>query len=86
MLKTWIRDAKIKDVGAYFAVADAKAELGPWDSRLQISSRGYMQGYQKLRGPGIRPVHRLLARLADGPLKLQIVRIEFQARNVECSR
>ena len=45
-----------------------------------------MQGYQKLRGPGIRPVHRLLARLADGPLKLQIVRIEFQARNVECSR
>lgn len=28
MLKTWIRDAKIKDVGAYFAVADVKAELG----------------------------------------------------------
>ena len=23
MLKTWIKDAEIKDVGAYFAVADA---------------------------------------------------------------
>lgn len=27
MLKTWIKDAKIQDVGTYFAVSDAKAEL-----------------------------------------------------------
>ena len=27
MLKTWIKDAQIKDVGAYFAVADAKRQL-----------------------------------------------------------
>lgn len=27
MLKTWIKDAEIKDVGAYFAVADAKSEI-----------------------------------------------------------
>ena len=45
MLKTWIKDAEIKDVGAYFAVSDAKAELSPWDSRLHVSSRGYMLGY-----------------------------------------
>ena len=30
MLKTWIRQAKIRDVGAYFAVADAKKELSTW--------------------------------------------------------
>ena len=35
--KTWLRTAKIKDVGAYFAVSDAKSELSPWDSRLQVS-------------------------------------------------
>lgn len=86
MLKTWIKQAGIRDVGAYFSVRDPARELSPWTDRIAVSSRGYMQGYQKLRGPGIRPVHRLLARLADGPLKLQIVRIEFQARNVECSR
>ena len=86
MLKTWIKQADIRDVGAYFSVRDPARELSPWTDRIAVSSRGYMQGYQKLRGPGIRPVHRLLARLADGPLKLQIVRIEFQARNVECSR
>lgn len=45
MLKTWIKDAEIKDVGAHFAVSDAKAELPLWDSRLRISSRGYMLGY-----------------------------------------
>lgn len=86
MLKTWVKQASIRDVGAYFSVRDPARELSPWTDRIAVSSRGYMQGYQKLRGPGIRPVHRLLARLADGPLKLQIVRIEFQARNVECSR
>ena len=86
MLKTWVRQAGIRDVGAYFSVRDPARELSPWFDRIAVSSRGYMQGYQKLRGPGIRPVHRLLARLADGPLKLQIVRIEFQTRNVECSR
>ena len=86
MLKTWVKQAGIRNVGAYFSVRDPARELSPWTDRIAVSSRGYMQGYQKLRGPGIRPVHRLLARLADGPLKLQIVRIEFQARNVECSR
>ena len=86
MLKTWVKQAGIRDVGAYFSVRDPARELSPWTDRIAVSSRGYMQGYQKLRGPGIRPLHRLLAQLADGPLKLRIVRIEFQTRNVECSR
>ena len=78
MLKTWIKQADIRDVNAYFSVRDAAKELGAWSDRLTASSRGYMQGYQALRGPGIRPLHRLLARIADGPMKLQIVRMDFQ--------
>ena len=58
-------------------VRDPARELSPWTDRIAVSSRGYMQGYQKLRGPGIRPLHRLLAQLADGPLKLRIVRMDF---------
>lgn len=46
--KTWLRSAKIQDVGAYFAVSDAKSEISPWDSRLQVTSRGYMLGYNDL--------------------------------------
>lgn len=77
MLKTWVKQAGIKDVGAYFSVKDAKAELEPWSPLLSVSSRGYMQGYRKLEGPGVKPVHRLLAKIADGSMHLQIVRVEF---------
>lgn len=48
MLKTWIKTAEIQDVGAYFAVSDAKKELSGWSPRLRVSSRGYMLGYQSL--------------------------------------
>ncbi len=77
MLKTWIRDAKIKDVGAYFAVSDAKSELSAWDSRLKVSSRGYMLGYNDLRTPSVSGFFRFLARVGDGMMKMQIVKIGF---------
>ena len=62
---------------AYFSVKDAKGELEPWSLLFSVSSRGYMLGYQSLHDPAVRPVHRLLAKLADGPMHLQIVRIDF---------
>ena len=77
MLKTWVKQAGIRDVGAYFSVKDAKGELEPWSPLFSVSSRGYMLGYQSLHDPAVRPVHRLLAKLADGPMHLQIVRIDF---------
>ena len=51
--KTWLKSAKIQDVGAYFAVSDAPKEIGAWDSRLQVTSRGYMLGYNDLRDPSV---------------------------------
>lgn len=51
--KTWLRTAKIKDVGAYFAVSDAPQEIGAWDSRLGVSSRGYMLGDNDLKDPSV---------------------------------
>ena len=40
MLKTWVKQAGIKDVGAYFSVKDAKGELELWSPLLSVSSRG----------------------------------------------
>ena len=79
MLKTWLKDAEIKDVGAYFAVSDAKREIGPWDSRLQVSSRGYMLGYTDLKDPSVSGFFHFLARVGDGMMKMQIVKIRFEA-------
>ena len=78
--KTWLKTAKIKDVGAYFAVSDAKSELSPWDSRLQVSSRGYMLGYSDLKDPSVSGFFRFLARIGDNSMKMQIVKIGFGGR------
>lgn len=75
--KTWLKGAKIRDVGAYFAVSDARAGLSPWDSRLQVSSRGYMLGYHDLRSPSVSGFFRFLAKLGDNMMKMQIVKIGF---------
>ena len=75
--KTWLKSAKIQDVGAYFAVSDAPKEIGPWDSRLQVSSRGYMLGYNDLRDPSVSGFFRFLAKVGDGMMKMQIVKIGF---------
>ena len=78
--KTWLKSAKIQDVGAYFAVSDAPREIGAWDSRLQVSSRGYMLGYNDLKDPSVSRFFRFLARVGDGVMKMQIVRIKFVGR------
>ena len=75
--KTWLKSAKIKDVGAYFAVSDAKDELSLWDSRLKVTSRGYMLGYNDLRDSSVSGFFRFLAKVGDKMMKMQIVRLDF---------
>ena len=76
--KTWLKSAKIKDVCAYFAVSDAKDELSLWDNRLQVTSRGYMLGYNDLRDPSVSGFFRFLAKVGDKIMKMQIVKIAFR--------
>lgn len=78
--KTWLKSAKIQDVGAYFAVSDAKNELSPWDSHLQVTSRGYMLGYNALRDPSVSGFFRFIAKVGDGMMKMQIVKIKFRGK------
>ena len=78
--KTWLKSAKIKDVGAYFAVSDAQKEISPWNSRLKVTSRGYMLGYNDLRDPSVSGFFRFLAKVGDGMMKMQIVKIGFGGR------
>ena len=75
--KTWLKSARIQDVSAYFAVSDAGRELSPWDSRLQVTSRGYMLGYNDLKDPSVSGFFRFLAKVGDGGMKMQIVKINF---------
>ena len=78
--KTWLKSAKIKDVGAYFAVSDAPKEIGAWDNRLRVTSRGYMLGYNDLRDPSVSGFFRFLAKVGDRMMKMQIVKIGLGGR------
>lgn len=77
MRKTWLKVAKIKDVGAYFAVSNAVKEITPWSDKIKVSSRGYMLGYNDLKLPSVSGLFRFIAKLGDGFMKMQIVRIDF---------
>lgn len=79
MLKTWIKDAAIKDVGAYFAVSDAKEELSAWTDKIKVSERGYTLGYQSLDVPSVKRIYRILAKIGDDLMKMKIVRIDFKS-------
>ena len=76
--KTWLKTAKIKDVGAYFAVSNAKEELSVWSDKTTVSSKGYMLGYNDLKNKSVSGFFRLLAKLGDNVMKMQIVRIDFK--------
>lgn len=76
--KTWLKGAKIRDVGEYFAVSDAEKELTLWDSRLRVSSRGYMLGYHDLKDPSVSGFFRFMAKVGDGMMKMQIVKLQWR--------
>ena len=58
-------------------VADARRELSAWDSRLRVSSRGYMLGYNDLKDPSVSGFFRFLARVGDNRMNMQIVKLGF---------
>ena len=78
MRKTWIKSAKIQDVGAYFSVEDAgERAAGTGRRDCGSPSRGYMLGYHDLKDPGVSGFFRFLSKVGDGKMKMRIVRLDF---------
>lgn len=77
MLKTWVRQAGITGISDYFCVNNTEKDLA-WVRNAEISARGYMLGYNDLRDPSVPGLFRLLAKLGDGFMKMQIIRIDFK--------
>ncbi len=80
MLKTWIKSAKIKNVNAYFSVSNAKKEISSWSDNIEVSSRGYMLGYLDDSKYKLKGFNKLLSKIGDNMMKMQIVRIDFKER------
>ncbi len=57
-------------------VEDVEALRG-WVPGAMVSARGYMLGYYPMDDPAVTGLHRFLARLCDGPVKMRIVRFDL---------
>ncbi|MBR1867447.1 MAG: class I SAM-dependent methyltransferase [Clostridia bacterium] len=77
MLKTWVKEAGITSIKDYFSVSDTRKDITPWLEGATVTSRGYMLGYNDLKDRSVPKSFRFLAKVGDGFMKMQIVRIEF---------
>lgn len=77
MMGTWVKEAGITDLDAYFYVSDTKEELSEYAEGIDVSSRGFLLGYKDLPRSEIGGFFRFLCKLGDNTLKMQIVKIEF---------
>ncbi len=76
MRKTWLKEAGITDVSAFFSLED-EAELRGWSRRFSsVTARSYMRGYRDIY-QNVGLFHRLMIRFCDGPVKMKIVKITF---------
>ena len=77
MRKTWLKEAGITDVNAYFSLED-EAELKGWSDRFaSVTAKSYMRGYRDIyKNVGL--LHKLMIRFCDGLVRMKIVKIVFR--------
>ena len=77
MRKTWLKEAGITDVSAFFSLED-EAEICTWsDHFASVTAKSYMRGYRDIyKDVGL--FHKLMIRFCDGLVKMKIVKIEFK--------
>ena len=76
MRKTWLKEAGISDVNAFFSLEDEK-ELNAWSSRFaSVSAKSYMRGYRDIY-KSVNAFHKLMIRFCDTLVKMKIVKIIF---------
>jgi len=77
MRKTWLREAGITDVNAYFSLED-EAQLQNWsEDFVAVTARSYMRGYRDIY-QNVGMFHKLMIRFCDKLVKMKIIRIVFR--------
>ena len=76
MRKTWLKEAGITDVNAFFSLED-ESELKGWSEYfVSVTAKSYMRGYRDIYR-NVSMFHKLMIRFCDGLVKMKIVRIVF---------
>jgi O-methyltransferase involved in polyketide biosynthesis len=76
MRKTWLKEAGISNVSAFFSLEDEKELCGWSDHFSSVTARSYMRGYRDIyKNVGL--FHKLMIRFCDGLVRMKIVKIVF---------
>ena len=76
MRKTWLKEAGITDVGAYFSLEDEGALRGWSDRFADLTAKSYMRGYRDIYRD-VSLFHKLMIRFCDSLVNMKIVKIVF---------
>ena len=77
MRKTWLKEAGITDVDAFFSLED-EGELRGWSDRFAaVTAKSYMRGYRDIYRD-VSLFHRLMIRFCDSLVNMKIVKIMFK--------
>ncbi len=77
MRKTWLKEAGIRDVSAYFSLEDG-SELISWSDRFEnVGERSYMRGYRDIWND-VSLFHKVMMVFCDRLVRMKIVKIRFK--------
>ncbi len=77
MTKTWLKEAGIKDVAAFFSLENP-SELEGWSRDFaRVSSKSYMRGYRDIYDK-VGFLHKCMIKFCDSMVNMRIVKIEFR--------
>ena len=77
MRRTWLKEAGITDVSAFFSLEDEK-ELTGWSGRFaSVTAKSYMRGYRDIY-QDVGLFHKLMIRFCDSLVNMKIVKIVFK--------
>ena len=77
MRKTWLKEAGITDVDAFFSLKDEEDLTGWSDHFASVTAKSYMRGYRDIYR-NVGTLHKLMIRFCDGLVRMKIVRIAFR--------
>ena len=77
MRSTWLKEAGITDVSAFFSLEDER-ELESWSGKFaSVTAKSYMRGYRDIYAHVSR-LHKLMIRFCDSLVRMKIVKIAFR--------
>ena len=76
MRKTWLKEAGITDVNAFFSLEDERELLGWSDRFASVTAKSYMRGYRDIYHD-VGAIHKLMIRFCDSLVRMKIVKIQF---------